>query len=204
MRVYRLSEIVATNGGNRNSYEKTLLARRLLPVRIGVHREGASHYVLDGHRTRRYRGDYDRWHHRHSRRAGDIIRWNLHLNDGSTTFDLNNSKIDASVFVVGSDVSATPSTLSFNFSSGDAGYLLFERDFSSGDNYYCDASNNGTCFENSQTVAADISTDALVSPFSGNIVIATAEAPEPTAAILLPMMLFGVAFVARKRITRQA
>jgi hypothetical protein len=56
--------------------------------------------------------------------AGDVLTWDLLINNGSGTFDLTN--LNSSVTSNGADLSATATQLSFNFAASDSGYLLFE------------------------------------------------------------------------------
>src|SRR4029077_5290010 len=71
--------------------------------------------------------------------TADIINWNLHLNDGTNTFDLVGppSASDATT-VVGTSFTATASGLFFDFSSSTGSFVEFRNPASgSAANYLC-------------------------------------------------------------------
>lgn len=143
--------------------------------------------------------------------TGDIVTWNLTLFDGTLTFSLTGPAVANSVVqVAGSDLTATASTLSFNFSGGDGGYLLFQDGLFSGQHYYCDqATPSGPCYVGESVVPGaynDGSHQVVAqpdSPIIGTTGTLRTVTPEPTAEILIPSMLLGVAFFTRRRIPRQ-
>jgi hypothetical protein len=138
--------------------------------------------------------------------VGDIVDWNLELNDGQgNTFNLTGplSGNDSSVFIGDGDVTASPSDLFFNFSGTDNGYLLFEVSFGSGMHYYCDsADSQGLCLAGESVVPATLSTIQNVT-LSGNQIIGTASGtstvPEPKT-YGLTLIGFGLLVLMRKHI----
>src|SRR6476659_2496100 len=69
----------------------------------------------------------------------NFLSWNLTLNGDGASFTIASSDADAFINVVGSDVFATPTEITFNFSAADNGYLLFQDGKFSGMHYWCNA-----------------------------------------------------------------
>jgi hypothetical protein len=146
--------------------------------------------------------------------TSDILSFNLVLQDGfGVTLDLTGPTAGPpieGVEVLGSDLTATATGLSFNYSATDGGlFLIQENDFGNGSTYYCDgASGQATCIagDEADVPASSISGNPQFAPRTGNVMIGTvaasgSPAPEPSSVILLSTML-GLAFVARKCIAR--
>jgi hypothetical protein len=130
--------------------------------------------------------------------AASITDWDLHLTDGTNTFELTGplSGNDSVVFIQGTDVSATATQLLYNFSAADAGLFLFQQGLFSGTHYYCDgAPGNFACLAGESVVPLSIFVPGYVNiAQQGNQVIGTARGgnnsvPEPSTIIL---MLTGV------------
>lgn len=132
--------------------------------------------------------------------GSDITGWNLMLNGDGASFAL--STANSVVQVVGSDLTATPTALSFNFSGSDDGYLLFQDGLFSGMHYTCDATEADTCFQGASVVP-----EAFDSPSAQNVaesgtqVIATAATPvpEPTSIAVLGFGLLGLGTIRGRR-----
>jgi hypothetical protein len=141
--------------------------------------------------------------------TANIIDWNLQLSDGTNTYNLTGplSGNDSGVFISGSDVTASTSQLFFNFSGADAGYLLFQVTFGSGQQYYCDSANQVLCLQGESVVPQSFSTGFQNVSLSGNAVIGTSGSPvspvnpvpepEPCGLTLVGLGLLGLA---RKRL----
>ncbi|HSZ49944.1 MAG TPA: PEPxxWA-CTERM sorting domain-containing protein [Caulobacteraceae bacterium] len=130
--------------------------------------------------------------------GSDIVGWNLELNGVGASYNLKTTNSNA--YVVGSDLTATPKDLDFNFSGGDNGYLLFQVIEFSGFNYYCDATSAVVCFQGKSVVPQEFdSPSAQNVPASGNQVIGTAV-PEPVtwATMLLGLCAVGGALRSRR------
>jgi PEP-CTERM motif len=133
--------------------------------------------------------------------AGDFVDWSLLLNDGTNTYNLYGplSGSNSSVYVQGSDVTASATQLLFNFSGTDNGYFLFQYGVGihDGYHYYCDATFSGICLAG-ETVAPAYYTQGQTASRSGNVVIGTVAStvPEPGTYSL---MLTGLGLLMRKR-----
>jgi hypothetical protein len=137
----------------------------------------------------------------------DITAWSLTLQDGNPldTFTLNQH--NSTQYLVGTDLSATASQLSFNFSDSAAGYLFFQ-DPTSGVNgpYVCFISGSADCFH-AHSIAFDptTGTDSPSNPYvtlSGTQVIGTvATTPEPS--LMVPVLAGFAALICARRRTRR-
>jgi hypothetical protein len=131
--------------------------------------------------------------------AGDFLDWSLLLNDGTNTYNLYGplSGNNSSVYVSGSDVTATATQLLFNFSGTDNGYFLFQYGVGihDGYHYYCDATFSGICLAG-ETVAPAYYTQGQNVSRSGDVVIGTTAVPEPDTC---GFMLTGLGLLLGKR-----
>jgi len=139
--------------------------------------------------------------------VGDIMAFNLLVNNGTGTFDLTNSNATPTIFQ--SDLSATATQLSFNFGAGDEGYVLFEAN-NSPFQYYC-LETDQICSFNFTGSGIDLAlsdTDATSEQFqsvTGSAVIANVSDPittdtPPVGAIAAPepstISFLGLGFAA--------
>jgi hypothetical protein len=101
--------------------------------------------------------------------------------------------------VVGSDLTATPTQLFFNFSGSDFGLLVFESGF----NLFCVSNLYGACDGPAGASVEESGLEPSTEPLTGNVVIGTASAttvtPEPTFMALTGFGVAGLAFVAYRR-----
>jgi hypothetical protein len=105
------------------------------------------------------------------------------------------------VYVVGSDVVATPTEIKFNFDGGDNGILLFQDGLFSGTHYWCNATSLGTCYQGKTVTPLSIfDTTWQNVPATGDQVIAS-SVPEPStwALMLLGFGALGYAGYHRAR-----
>jgi hypothetical protein len=129
--------------------------------------------------------------------AGNILNWNLVLNDGSApAFDLLGplSGSNSVVGIAGSDLSATATELSFNFGGIDGGYALFQSPaLFTGSDFWCSVSadTSSSFCPPPAGEAINVSPDSnRFTSVSGTAVIATASSvPEPS---YLPIVGLGI------------
>lgn len=120
----------------------------------------------------------------------NFVDWSLTLfapTSSPTTYSLFGplSGNNSSVYMAGSDTTASATQLLFNFSGSDNGYLLFQYGVGIHDglHYYCDATFSGICLQG-ETDAPQYYTSGQTTTPSGNVVIGTAV-PEPASLALL-------------------
>jgi hypothetical protein len=120
--------------------------------------------------------------------ASNITDWNLELNGPGASYNL--TKSNSGVMDIGSDVTADPANLYFNFSGSDGGYLLFQVSFFSGSNYYCDAVDSSTCLQGASVAPQAFNDPSFQNvPLTGNQIIGTV--PSPLAGAGLPGLVFA-------------
>jgi hypothetical protein len=135
--------------------------------------------------------------------VGDIVSWNLLLNDGVSTFDLmgtSNSVVD----IVGTSLSATATDLFFNFSNATGDVVDFQNPFiHSGINFLCFEGTAGGCSGNPSSInlLVNLEDTIQVLPEQGNQIVGiagTSETPEPSSLLLFGTSLLGLAPFRRK------
>jgi PEP-CTERM motif len=132
-------------------------------------------------------------------KASDFTGWNLILNGPGASFNLTPS--NSSALVIGNDVTATLTDLFFNFSGTSGDLLLFQGQLFSGNNYYCDATSNGTCFQGASVAPMSFSDPSFQNvPLAGDQIIGTVrETPLPDTWTLMLLGLAGLGFAAYRR-----
>jgi len=139
--------------------------------------------------------------------AGNVVDWNLVLNDGTYTFTLTGplSRNNSVVFEQGADVTATATQLLFNFSGSDNGILLFQQGLFSGNTYYCDQAGSYACFTGETVVANNVFLTYQLASRSGNVVIGNAGSPvpEPGTLMMFGSGIVGLAAILPRRISLQ-
>jgi hypothetical protein len=142
--------------------------------------------------------------------ASDILDWSLDLTvpgyaGGSFTLTPGDSTAPG-VYVGGSDLTATPTQLLFNFSGSDFGYLLFQVSFGNGAKYYCEEATAGSalCLQGISIAPGhyDFSSYTPTTGFAnmaeaGNQAIASiSSVPEPSyfvgLGVLMALVLSGI------------
>ena len=71
--------------------------------------------------------------------------------DGATK-TISSADGDAAVWGAGGDITADATHVSFNFSAGDGGFLVFQDGMGSGSFYWCLNSTNGGCLQSESVV----------------------------------------------------
>ncbi len=130
--------------------------------------------------------------------SGDFSAWDLTLTGaGGVTYNL--TQANSGVFIQGSDVAATPTEITFDFSQDSQSYFLIEGVFGSGMHYWCNASQSGVCNQGKSSVPESFdSPSAVYAAASGNQVIAS-SVPEPATWALMAIGFAGVGFAAWRR-----
>ncbi len=134
--------------------------------------------------------------------VGDIVSWNLLLNDGVSTFDLmgtSNSAVD----INGTSLSATATDLFFNFSNTTEDFVLFQNPvLGSGENFLCfEGAVAGCSAPSSINLRVNIDDTSQVLPETGVQIVGiagTSATPEPSSLLLFGTSLLGLAPVRRK------
>jgi hypothetical protein len=140
--------------------------------------------------------------------TGDIVNWNLNINDGTDpTFDLEGplSGNNSGVLVSGSDLTSTATQLLFNFNGTDIGFFAFENPCIGCNGPFIGYNANPGGFNTSQSI--NISSvngeSTIIEPtFTGNDVIAgpvTSPEPGTLSLMLMGVGLLGLMVIGRKR-----
>ena len=148
--------------------------------------------------------------------SSDILSWNLDLIDGlnpSNDVDLyyvSSSDFNSGIGAFnGNDLTATATSLYYNFSGADSGIFLLQgttHGFGSGWQYFCFATYTGECYAG-ETISPEyyledgvVATGAAAPVGTQPLGPPPSTVPEPTSVFLLSSLLLAVAAVARKRI----
>jgi hypothetical protein len=132
--------------------------------------------------------------------TSNFLGWNLTLNGNGASFTIASSDANAFIKVQGSDVFATLTEITFNFSAADNGYLLFQDGAFSGMHYWCNAASAGDCFQGMSVIPESFNSSSAINvSASGTQVIASASVPEPSTLGLIGLGLLGLGAMARRR-----
>jgi hypothetical protein len=132
--------------------------------------------------------------------TSDIVAWNLTLNGYGAAYTISNTDPTAFIQVVGSDVTATATDLSFDF-GGSTGNLLFQDGMLLGTHYFCAETGGGACFLGESVVPiyyGDTSSVYSDPVPTGSVIIGTAV-PEPSTWALMLAGFAGLALVGYRR-----
>ena len=127
----------------------------------------------------------------------DFIAWDLVLTGIAATTEITSADSDAAVWGQGVDITADATNVSFNFSGGDSGFLVFQDGMSSGNKYWCVNSTNGACSASESVVPQYyLDPSAQFASRTGNQVIATAAGavPEPGTWALMVLGFAGLGY----------
>jgi hypothetical protein len=127
--------------------------------------------------------------------ASDFTGWNLTLSIPSVGETYVLTDLNSVVYVQGSDVTATSTQISFDFSGVDNGILLFQNGLWSGAHYWCNATSLGACYQGKTVVPIDVFTAYSQVSASGAQVIA--GVPEPASWAMLLVGFAGLGLIGR-------
>jgi hypothetical protein len=124
--------------------------------------------------------------------ASDILAWDLVLQGVGAFYHLASSTADANKYVIGNDLTATPSYIYFNFSGTVGDQFLLQDGPENGTTYWCNSVGDSSCRPGKSVVPVYVfySSSQFDPTASGNQIIATASVPEPSTWAL---MLVGFA-----------
>jgi hypothetical protein len=111
--------------------------------------------------------------------SSDFLAWNLTLNGVGASSTITSSDPTAAIELVGSEVVATPTKITFDFSGSDDGHLLFQDGLFSGMHYWCSgASASTTCFPGKTVTPRMIGDGTSINvPAAGVQTIASCRSP---------------------------
>jgi hypothetical protein len=131
----------------------------------------------------------------------DIASWDITVVDAGGSFEM--TELNSQIAVFGTDLTATPFALSFDFSGTDSGVLWEAATLGDGGPFYC-ISSIGPCSGDVGPAAEAASSQYGEVPMavalrSGDQVIATTAVPEPAAWTFLLMGFGGLGVTMRSR-----
>jgi hypothetical protein len=136
----------------------------------------------------------------------DFTAWGLQLVGLGVTTIITSADMGAKAWGQGVDITADATHVSFNFSGNDSGFLVFQDGMGSGNTYWCVNSTNGGCLQSESVVPQNFGDmSAQFADREGNLVIATAAAPEPATWALMLLGFAGLGYAGfRQSRTRTA
>lgn len=140
--------------------------------------------------------------------TGNILGWDLHLNDNIRPgLDFELTPVNSGIwFDTGNGLSASATTLSFNFSAPNAVFIIQGTNphgFSSGYNYFCFQASSGPCVQGETIVPDYYAVDGVsATGFSGVTPLNGAPEPATWAMLLLGFGGLGAVMRTRRRVAR--
>jgi hypothetical protein len=133
--------------------------------------------------------------------VSDILAWNLTLNGVGASYDLASTDTNANKYVIGNDLTATPTAIYFNFSGTAGDQFLLQDGPEIGNTYWCNSAGTSSCFPGKSDVPVyygDASSQFDMTA-SGNQIIATAGVPEPSTWALMLAGFAGIGLAGYRR-----
>jgi hypothetical protein len=125
--------------------------------------------------------------------APDFVAWDLTVTGkGGSTFDLVNGK--SGVFTQGSDLFATATQITFDFSGGDNGYFLVQESFGNGLHYWCNSTYYGTCNQGKSAVPDAYNSPSAVFVNESGVQVIAGGVPEPSTWALMLLGFAGLGY----------
>jgi hypothetical protein len=120
--------------------------------------------------------------------ASNFLTWTLNVQGDGATDVLTN--LNSGVYINGTSTTATATNILFDFANTLPSYLLFQKNFSSGNSYVCAASTpfpSTPCYQGASLVPQSYtSPSSQYSLPEGNVIVASvAGVPEPAAWALM-------------------
>jgi hypothetical protein len=78
--------------------------------------------------------------------ASDILAWSLTLEGVGASYDLASTDANANKYVIGNDLTATPTAIYFNFSGTTGDQFLLQDGPEVGNTYWCNSAGTSSCF----------------------------------------------------------
>jgi hypothetical protein len=125
--------------------------------------------------------------------GSNIVAWDLTIHNGLASLQLSNTLASNSVFVAGTQFSATATELLFNFSALGNNFVIFDSNFAN--NYWCIETSGCTGASPAETVR--IASNSVNVALSGSEVIGT-TVPEPGTWALVALSGSALALLRRR------
>jgi hypothetical protein len=129
--------------------------------------------------------------------ASDFLSWNLQLNGAGASFTITNLDSGAAVYEQGSDVNATATAITFDFSAADNGFLVFQDGLFGGNHYWCNAASASACFQGKTVTPGSVLDGTAIHVAETGVQIiagSAATVPEPASWTLMLIGFGGLGY----------
>ena len=127
--------------------------------------------------------------------VGDFEAWHLILTGkGGATVTLDNGDPTAMIYLSGSDVNATATEITFNFSGTDGGRLLFQDGPENGQTYWCNAASAPDCDQGKSVTPQTIADPSFQNVPESGVQVIAGVVPEPSTWAMMLLGFAGLGF----------